>query len=181
MTREQLEHAIRAACDIADDDEVIIVGSQAILGQYPDAPAELTQSDEVDLFPKNKPARAMLVDGAIGEDSGFYREFGFYVHGVGPETATLAPDWESRLVPVRNRNTRLCIGWCLDAHDLAASKLAAGREKDLEFVTALLKHGYVQPDRLRSLVQALPIEGADRRDVTNARLERLVRATRAAP
>jgi hypothetical protein len=56
MTREQLEHAIRAACDIADDDEVIIVGSQAILGQYPAAPAELTQSDEVDLFPKNKPA-----------------------------------------------------------------------------------------------------------------------------
>jgi hypothetical protein len=80
----------------------------------------------------------MLVDGAIGEDSGFYREFGFYVHGVGPETATLAPDWESRLVPVRNRNTRLCTGWCLDAHDLGASKLAAGREKDLEFVAALL-------------------------------------------
>jgi hypothetical protein len=176
MTREQLEHAIRAACDIADDDEVIIVGSQAILGQYPDAPDELTQSDEVDLFPKNKPARAMLVDGAIGEDSGFYREFGFYVHGVGPETATLAPDWESRLVPVRNRNTRLCTGWCLDAHDLGASKLAAGREKDLEFVTALLKHGYVQPGRLGRLVEALPIESADRRNLAFARLARLVRA-----
>lgn len=175
MTRDQLEHAIRAACDIADDDEVIIVGSQAILGQYPDAPDDLTESDEVDLFPKNQPARAMLVDGAIGEDSGFYREFGFYVHGVGPETATLPPDWEARLVPVRNRNTRLCTGWCLDAHDLAASKLAAGREKDREFVAALLRHGYVQPDRLRTLAAALPIQDAKVRQLLVARLDHLVR------
>ena len=170
-----MERAIRAACDIADDDEVIIVGSQAILGQYPDAPADLTESDEVDLFPKNQPSRAMLVDGAIGEDSGFYREFGFYVHGVGPETATLPPDWESRLIPVRNRNTRLCTGWYLDAHDPAASKLAAGREKDLEFVAALLRHGYVQPDRLRKLAAALPIQSPEARGLLDARLERLVR------
>jgi hypothetical protein len=25
----------------------------------------------------------MLVEGVIGEDNGFYREYGFYVHGVG--------------------------------------------------------------------------------------------------
>jgi hypothetical protein len=33
MTREQLEHIIRAASVIAQDDEIIVVGSQAILGQ----------------------------------------------------------------------------------------------------------------------------------------------------
>lgn len=38
MTREELEHAIRAACDVSGDDEVYVFGSQAILGQYPDAP-----------------------------------------------------------------------------------------------------------------------------------------------
>jgi hypothetical protein len=32
MRRDQLEHAIRAACQIAGLTEVIIVGSQAILG-----------------------------------------------------------------------------------------------------------------------------------------------------
>jgi len=41
MTREQLEHAIRAACDVAEDAELLIFGSQAILGQFPDAPSTL--------------------------------------------------------------------------------------------------------------------------------------------
>ena len=49
MTRAELEHAIRAACDIAKDTAVVVFGSQAILGQFPDAPAGLRQSVEVDL------------------------------------------------------------------------------------------------------------------------------------
>ena len=44
MTRLELEHAIRASCDVAGDDEVYVFGSQAILGQYPDAPESLRQS-----------------------------------------------------------------------------------------------------------------------------------------
>jgi hypothetical protein len=36
MTRAELEHAIRAACDITHDTEVYVFGSQAILGQFPD-------------------------------------------------------------------------------------------------------------------------------------------------
>lgn len=46
MTREQLEHAIRAACDVAKETEVYVFGSQAILGQYPDAPEALRMSAE---------------------------------------------------------------------------------------------------------------------------------------
>lgn len=34
MRRDQLEHAIRAACQIIQQSEVIVVGSQAILGTY---------------------------------------------------------------------------------------------------------------------------------------------------
>jgi hypothetical protein len=44
MKRPELEHLIRAAADIADDDEIIVIGSQAILGQYPDAPPDLCVS-----------------------------------------------------------------------------------------------------------------------------------------
>lgn len=32
MTRSQLEHAIRAACEVANDTELWVFGSQAILG-----------------------------------------------------------------------------------------------------------------------------------------------------
>jgi hypothetical protein len=34
MRRDQLEHAIRTACQIIRQPEVIVVGSQAILGTY---------------------------------------------------------------------------------------------------------------------------------------------------
>jgi hypothetical protein len=52
MTRRQLEHIIRAAAASADVRDVIIIGSQAILGPFPDAPAELTRSIEADVFPQ---------------------------------------------------------------------------------------------------------------------------------
>ena len=32
MTREQLAHVLRAAAEIADDSEILVIGSQAILG-----------------------------------------------------------------------------------------------------------------------------------------------------
>lgn len=53
MRRDQLEHAIRTACRIIDQPEVIVVGSQAILGSYRESelPAEATMSVEVDILP----------------------------------------------------------------------------------------------------------------------------------
>ena len=72
MQRSELEHLIRASGEIAQDDEIIIIGSQAILGQYPDAPARLLVSMEADIYPKNYPEAAERVDGAIGEASSFH-------------------------------------------------------------------------------------------------------------
>jgi hypothetical protein len=51
VTREQLEHLIRAA-----DDEIVVIGSQAILGQFPQAPAPMRVSVEADLYPLNTPS-----------------------------------------------------------------------------------------------------------------------------
>lgn len=125
MTREDLEHAIRAACDLAQDTEVIVFGSQAILGQYPDAPDTLRQSAEVDVAPRHSIDKVDLIDAMLGEDSTFHRTHGFYVHGVPIETAVLPNGWERRAVKVQNTKTRQFIGWCVEAHDLAASKRVA--------------------------------------------------------
>ena len=54
MTRDQLEHTIRAACDVSKDTELWIFGSQAILGEFPNAPESLRASIEVDVQPKNQ-------------------------------------------------------------------------------------------------------------------------------
>lgn len=175
MKRSELEHAIRAACDVAHDTEIIIIGSQAVLGQFPDAPADVTHSVEVDVYPLRDPTASDVIDGALGEDSTFDSTHGFYLHGVGPETATLPEGWESRLVAVRNENTRGHTGWCLEVHDLAASKLVAGREKDLDFVAALLRHGMIDADTLGERVQTLPLTGK-RLDVVRARVGRLARS-----
>jgi hypothetical protein len=69
MTRPQLEHIIRAAGTIADDDDVVVIGSQAILGEFPDAPAEFLVSNEADVFPRSRVERSDLIDSTIGEGS----------------------------------------------------------------------------------------------------------------
>ena len=144
MTREQLEHIIRASAVIADDDEIIVVGSQSILGAYPDAPAELCTSIEADVFPKNHPERWDLIDGSIGELSPFHETFGYYAQGVGEDTAVLPVGWRERLVEVCNPNTRGATGWCLDPHDLIVAKAIAGRPKDKRFIDAALAHSLVR-------------------------------------
>ena len=146
MRRSELEHIIRASGAIAQDDEIIIIGSQAILGQFPDAPVRLLTSMETDVYPRNKPALADKVDGAIGEGSPFHEKFGYYAQGVGPETAVLPPGWQDRLVSIRNENTKGVTGLCLEVHDLAISKLVAGRPKDLEFVQELVRNKMVQQE-----------------------------------
>jgi hypothetical protein len=93
MTRFQLEHIIRAAGAITGSREIIIIGSQAILGSFPNAPGALLISNEADLFPTGDSAKADLVDGSIGELSPFHGTFGYYAHGVGLETATLPTGW----------------------------------------------------------------------------------------
>lgn len=158
MTREELEHAIRAACDVANDDEVYVFGSQAILGQFPDAPETLRMSAEVDMSPKSHPERVDAIDGALGELSAFHNAFGFYVHGVPIETAVLPTGWEQRVIVVRNANTRQKTGLCVDGHDLAASKLAAFREKDRDFVRNVINERMVTAARLCERLRDLPLD-----------------------
>ncbi len=141
MTRSDLEHLIRAAGKIAGERELVIIGSQAVLGQFPDATGILSRSMEADLYPLSQPELADSIDGAIGEGSTFHQTYGYYAQGVGPDTATLPKNWQKRLVRIENSNTAGFAGLCLEVHDLAISKYVAGREKDREFTRALAKYG----------------------------------------
>jgi hypothetical protein len=159
VTRDQLEHAIRAACDVADDTELLIFGSQAILGQFPEAPESLRASIEVDIQPKNRPEAVDLIDGNLGEMSMFHATHGFYVHGVLIESAKLPKGWERRTVKVSDPVfTRGHTGLCVEAHDLAASKLAAYREKDKEFVRLLLIENMIDGEILFERIKRLDVE-----------------------
>jgi len=159
MNRLQLEHLIRAAGDIAGDDEIVILGSTAILSQFPEVPEQIIHSVEADIFPKNKPEMATVIDGCIGELSPFHQTYGYYAHGVGPETAGNLPSgWEERLVPIRNENTRGITGWAVEIHDLVIGKYVSDRDKDLDFNRQLIRMGLVSQrislERLESLEAA---------------------------
>jgi len=159
MNYAQLEHAIRAACEVSKDTELLIFGSQAILGSYPNAPEGLRASTEIDMQAKNLPERTENIAGALGEDSQFHATHGFWVDGVLIEVAKLPAGWENRTIPVSHPvGTRGNTGHCLEAHDLAASKLAANRQKDREFVTILLAEGLVDADVLLERIATLPVD-----------------------
>lgn len=156
MKRADLEHLLRAAGAISQSERLIIVGSQAILGAFPEAPGELTASEEIDTYPEDAPEKADLIDGSIGEKSLFHETFGYFAHGVGPETAILPEGWRSRLIPVANENTGGVMGLCLHPLDLAISKLAAGRPKDIEFVSVMIRNSMIAISELKPLAETLP-------------------------
>ena len=163
MTRAQLEHAIRAACDVADDTELLVFGSQAILGEHPNAPPGLRASIEVDVQPLNNPQAVDAINGALGELSMFHQTHGFYVHGVSIEAATLPAGWKTRTIEVCVAvRTRGNVGHCLESHDLAASKLAAYREKDRDFVRILLAEGLIDGQVLLERLATLAIDAKHR-------------------
>ena len=179
MRRSELERLIREASKVSNDYEIIVVGSQSILGAIPNPPAVFTMSNEADMYPKSHPDRANDIDFVLGEGSDFHQRNGYYAQGVGPETATLPEGWKERLIRIQNQNTDQRIGWCLEPHDLAASKLAAGREKDLSFVEAMLEYNYADSTTLLDRVRLLPVD-QDVKDRLVRRVNRMVARTASA-
>jgi hypothetical protein len=159
VNREQLEHVIRAAATIAGDTEIVVIGSQAILGRFPEAPPELLLSADADVYPRSHPERAELIEGSIGELSPFHETYGYYAQGVGERTAVLPEGWEERLVSIPTSAGR---GLCLEPHDLVISKYVAGREKDREYVRVVIRHELVAPPTLLERLAQTPIDPAAR-------------------
>ncbi len=95
------------------------------------------------------------------------------MHGLSIESATLPEGWADRTVAVSHPvGTRGNTGFCLEAHDLAASKLVAYRDKDRIFVASLLEEGLIDGSTLLERIATLPID-IDRREF----LERWVKIT----
>jgi hypothetical protein len=160
MKKQQLDHVLRAAGRITGETQFVIVGSQSLHGRYPDAADEIVHSEEVDLIAKSAPQRPEWLN-AIGQDSPFHEEFGYYADPVDETTATLPRGWKGRLVNLPSGNTDGVLGLCLDPHDLAISKYVARREKDRAFTRELAR---------RALVDKTPV-GQDVRKRIRADIE----------
>lgn len=171
MRRSQLEHAIRTACQLIDADEIIVVGSQAILGTYSEneLPPEATVSMEVDVLPIADDNAEVIrladqIEGVAGEMSSFEQTHGFSIDGIDLSTTALPEGWRKRVIKVQNANTAppegqpQFTGLCLEKHDLCVAKLCAFREKDQNFVGALVDAGLVDTATIRERLTQLPEE-----------------------
>ena len=171
MTRDQFEHAIRAAGAVLGVTELLVIGSQAVHGSMTGPlPIEAARSVEVDVAVRGDAdgRLADLIDGSIGEASMFHDTFGYYAQGVVESTACLPVGWQARLVPFDTPGTRGVTAWCLELHDLWVSKAVAGREKDREFCRALIRRGVVMADVLESRLETVPSLHAHVRSMVRA-------------
>ena len=178
MRRDQLEHAIRTACQVIGRPEVIVAGSQAILGTFSEdeLPVRAAMSGEVDILPiagsdEETAQLADRIEGVAGEFSPFEELHGFSIGGVDLETSVLPEGWRDRLVKVQSASAAgpdgglQFTGWCLDKEDLCVTKLCAMREKDQNFVSELLRAGLVGSEVIAARLAAVPEryrQGAER-------------------
>jgi len=65
VTREELEHIIRASAEITQQYEFVIIGSQSMLGAVPRPDARFTVSMEADIYPLQAPELADEIDGSV--------------------------------------------------------------------------------------------------------------------
>jgi hypothetical protein len=111
MTREELEHIIRACGAVTNQYEFIIVGSQSILGSVPNPEDVFTMSAEADIYPLQAPELAEKIEGALGEGSQSHETYGYYAQGVGPDTAVLPAGWMNRVHRIQNAATNDRVGY----------------------------------------------------------------------
>lgn len=177
MKKSQLELALNAAGEIARDTDFIIFGSQSILGTVSRPPKSCLVSMELDLYPRHHPQAMGLIIARLGARSPFSRRNGFFVDCVSPDLAAFPEGWTERLIPFRTKRTGGVTGWCAELHDVAASKLAAAREKDLNYVRALLAAKLIKPSVLEERIVTLPINPARSKETIEL-VKRLVREVR---
>jgi hypothetical protein len=161
MKKHQLDHVLRAAGRITGERRFLIIGSQSLHGKYPDLPDDIVQSAEVDLIAKGDATRTEWLN-AIGQDSPFHEEFGYYADPVDEQTAILPKGWKGRLVHLAPGDTDGVQALCLEPHDLVIAKYVARREKDLAFNRALARRRIVNRERLLQLVDSTPVDKATR-------------------
>jgi hypothetical protein len=151
-TEEDLQRTVRALAREFKTDTVFIIGSQAIMMSWPDAPPEMRSSLEVDAYPGN--ARVWEIEqagksgevsqeasehihGLFGEGSAFHIAHGFYIDGVDEGTARLPSGWNTRAIVKRLEvDGREVKAVAPSPEDIIVSKLARLDDKDKDFVSA---------------------------------------------
>jgi hypothetical protein len=177
VTRDNLDHLLRAAGELTGHKRFVLVGSNAIFAWRQAVPEEMAISREADLFASDvsdeeaEQVSDMLEN--IGHLSTFDDTHGYYVDGVGPHTAVLPSDWRDRSKVYSSPGTQGVVAIVPHPEDIALSKLCAGREKDLDWVSAARDAGFIDLAQVSTRVAKLPNRTQIERNHILALIERL--------
>lgn len=180
MRRAQLKTLIREATRAISQAEVYVIGSQAIHAAVSDSeiPDSVARSREADMYPVRDDASG-LVAGVLERELGVLSDFdeanGIFVDTVGPETASLPQGWQGRALRIAADGDPPAVGICPEPNDLCVSKLARSEEKDLEFVTEVVRLGLATVETIRERLEITDLERVGTRRRIEAYLDWLVR------
>jgi len=195
-SREDVSRAVNAIVTNFEDrgcNAVVLVGSQAILASYDLPPSVPLVSFELDVFPVRlsdgqwQPLQEGTEDdiseevfASFGEGSMFHETHDFFLDGVSSTTSSLPTDWTDRQV-VREMEVYGKKAYLIApaVEDLILAKAVAGREKDKEWIAAVLADKDVKINiySLKQYVKNLPID-AEKKETVKAGLERMVKECR---
>jgi hypothetical protein len=150
----------------------VIVGSQAIFAVTDFPPEIVRRSVECDflLLDQSFGFRSEITE-TLGIFSNYQETTGFYADVLGRATVVLPEDWESRLVDLKDENGET-MAFCVEIHDVAVSKLIAGREKDFEFPQTAFQSDYLQVEEFMERAETILKQPAAQ--VLIPRLEKLI-------
>ena len=140
MNLAALQHLVASAQALADDCEIIVLGSASLLASFPDLGNDtgpLTSTYDADICPSPfDETTAVMLNQALGESQAFHLRHGYHADILRPAIyETLPPGWRERVIAVPDCKA----AFALEPHDLAAVKMLVARPKDIALVRIL--HG----------------------------------------
>lgn len=174
LKRAGVDHMLRAASAILKTERFVLIGSGSAIATQPRLPLAMMLTSEIDIYPDGEAdpqELSEILSATIGQLSPFHKTFGYYVDGVGPETATLAEGWRERLIPYTSPDAPGVTALCLELTDLAVAKLCAGREKDIAWLRAAFGAGLLTRSAIERRLDSLNHPRAPDRATLSARLD----------
>lgn len=158
MTLSALQHIIRAAQALAEDRDILVLGSASLLASFPElgnADSPLAATYDADLCPDPfDELTGTMLDEALGENRAYYLRHGYHADILRDTILeTLPAGWRERLVSVPG----CAAAHALEPHDLAAVKLLVGRPKDISLLEHLHAAGLLDGQVVRARIGFLDI------------------------
>jgi hypothetical protein len=158
MTLSALQHIIRAAQALAEDRDILVLGSASLLASFPElgnAESPLAATYDADLCPDPfDELTGTMLNEALGENRAYYLRHGYHADILRDTIQkTLPAGWRERLVSVPG----CAAAHALEPHDLAAVKLLVGRPKDISLLVYLHAVSLIDTEVVRTRLDLLDI------------------------